>query len=77
MSQIQKFITTLLPRAWAAEIEATSRQWMAHCDACGHERSIWEMGGLRWKAVGSPRRLIRCPRCGKTGAHTIQRKSGL
>jgi hypothetical protein len=73
MSQFQKFITSLVPRSWAASMEAESRQWMARCEACGHERSIWDSGGIRWKAAGNPRRLMRCPQCGKTNLHTIQR----
>ncbi len=26
---------------------------MARCETCGDERSIWELGGIRWKAAGS------------------------
>lgn len=75
MNPIQKLITRLVPRAWTAGMEAESRQWIVRCDTCGHERSIWEMGGIRWKAVGNPRRWMRCPNCGKVGWHTAQRSS--
>jgi hypothetical protein len=74
MNRLQKFITSLVPRSWAADMEAESRQWMARCEVCGCESSIWEMGGIRWKAAGNPRRRMRCPQCGKTSLHTIQRQ---
>lgn len=64
MSRIQQFITRLVPRSWAASMEADSRAWMVGCPSCGFERSIWELGGIRWKATGSKRILARCPRCG-------------
>jgi ribosomal protein S27E len=38
----------------AAEMEAESRTWMVRCRKCGNERSVWEMGGLRYKARGRP-----------------------
>ena len=47
----------------AAEMEAESRTWMVRCRECGNERSIWDMGGLRYKARGRPWRLVRCTKC--------------
>jgi hypothetical protein len=75
MNALQKLFTLLVPRSWAADMEAESRRWVAHCDVCGHERSIWDLGGIRWKAVGNPRRWMRCPQCGKTSWHVVQRKT--
>ncbi len=74
MTFIQKLVTSLVPRAWAREMEAESRAWKMRCPNCNHERSIWEMGGIRWKAAGNPRRLMLCPSCGQTGWHTVQRQ---
>jgi hypothetical protein len=73
MSLVQTLVTTFLPRRWSASIEAESRQWMAHCP-CGHARSIWDLGGIRWKAAGHPRRLLNCPECGQNTWHTLTRE---
>ncbi|MBN1891066.1 MAG: hypothetical protein JW850_23925 [Thermoflexales bacterium] len=73
MTFIQRFFSAILPRAWADEMRAESLSWMARC-TCGFERSIWETGGIRWKASGTPRRRMNCPHCGQSTWHTIYRK---
>ncbi len=55
-------------------MEAESRSWMARCPHCCAEKSVWELGGIRWKAAGSPSTLLRCQACGKTAMHTITRR---
>ena len=74
MSSIQRFFTSLLPKKWAADMEAESRTWVVRCPSCGFERSIWDLGGIRWKAAGNPRRYLSCPQCGKAGWHTVERR---
>ena len=74
MSSIQKFFTSILPRSWAASMKAESRAWMARCPDCGTELSIWELGGIRWKAAGTPRRLMSCKPCGKSTWHQVYYK---
>ena len=73
MTSIQKFFTTILPRAWAEDMQAESERWMMRCE-CGFERSIWEWGGIRWKGRGEPRRLMRCSSCGKRTWHKLYQK---
>jgi hypothetical protein len=75
MTFIQRFFTAVLPRSWAEDMRAESLSWMLRC-TCGFERSIWDAGGIRWKAKGRPRRLLVCPQCGQRTWHTIDRKSG-
>ena len=75
MSRIQRFLVSVLPRKWAAAMEAESRAWLARCEACRHERSIWELGGIRWKAAGNPRRWLACPRCQRATWHQILRRA--
>jgi len=55
-------------------MEAESRAWMVRCP-CGFERSVWDMGGIRWKAAGKPRQYMLCQSCGKLSWHTIYRKN--
>ena len=73
MSFIQKLLISVLPEASAKSMEAESREWMHTCP-CGHARSAWDLGGIRWGAAGKPRRLLKCPSCGKWTWHVVSRK---
>ena len=65
MSLLQRMITSVVPRKWAQAMEADSRKWVMRCQ-CGVETSIWDMGGIRYRAAGSPWTRGRCATCGKT-----------
>lgn len=70
-SWLQRLLLSCLPRSWGESMEASTRLWMARCP-CGFERSLWELGGIRWKAAGGrPRTILRCPACGKHTWHAI------
>ena len=73
MSFIQWFFFLILPQRWAESMEAESRRWMLRCP-CGFERSWWDAGGIRWKAAGDDRRMMRCPQCGRLTWHTTHKK---
>lgn len=60
----------------AAAMEAESRTWMVRCPYCGFERSVWETGGVRYKASGTSRQLRRCPRCGRRSWHLLYQPQG-
>ncbi len=61
MSPFQKFFVRILPREWAESMEADSRLWMMRC-SCGSARSIWELGGIRWKSSQSlTYSFMKCP----------------
>lgn len=64
MGKLQELLATLLPDAWAASLESESRSWRMRCP-CGAETSIWDMGGVRWKGAGQPRRVGKCAACGR------------
>lgn len=74
MSSLQKFAVAVLPKKWAASMEAESRTWIVRCSSCGLERSFWEAGGIRWKAAGTERRYLYCPKCGRFHWHTVYRQ---
>ena len=74
MAGFRDMISKVMPKTWAAQAEAESRQWMIRCEACGYEQSVWDAGGMRWKAAGSPRIRRTCPGCHTTGWHTLVRK---
>ena len=54
------------PELFAA-MQRESRLWKALCPHCGADTPLWEMGGVRYKALGEPRKRMRCPSCGRTG----------
>ena len=74
MTGLQKFVVAILPKKWAASVEAESRSWIARCSSCGLERSIWNLGGIGWKAAGNPRRYLFCVKCGQGRWHTISKR---
>jgi hypothetical protein len=71
LSRFQQLISKIVPRSWASSMEAESRAWIVGCPACCFERSIWDLGGIRWKATGSKRILARCPNCGKVAWQNV------
>ena len=71
LSRSQKFFTRLLGPEAAAAAEAESRAWLVVCPHCGFERSVWETGGVRYRASGSSRVAMNCLRCGRTGWQKI------
>jgi len=66
-------IGALAAGSWLAEIKTESRSWHTRCPKCGHESNVWDMGGIRWKAAGSSRRLMRCTSCARLGMHRVYR----
>ena len=66
------FLRLLGPEG-AAAAEAESRAWLVTCPNCGFSRSVWEMGGIRYKAAGTARRLLSCPNCGQRGWHQVHK----
>ena len=74
-SSIQKFLIAILPKKLAADMEAESRSWMLRCSNCKYEQSVWEIGGVRWKAAGNPRIFRSCLNCGKTTWQMVYRKA--
>lgn len=70
MSFMQRFFLAIFPRSWGQSMEAESRAWKLHCP-CGHVRSIWDAGGIRWNAAGKPRRYMTCPACGERTWHIV------
>ena len=70
---LRTLILRFLPPARRAEAEADSRAWKDTCPSCGLKTSVWDLGGLRYKAAGRPRRGLRCRACGTFGLHPLTR----
>jgi len=70
MSFMQRMFKAILPQSWAASMEANSRSWMVRC-SCGFAKSVWDWGGIRWKATGHTVWYRTCPQCGQSSWHTL------
>ncbi len=64
MPVLRDLIVRMVPTTWADAMERESCRWMLSCP-CGFEASVWDLGGIRWKARGKKRVLLRCRSCGK------------
>ncbi|MBK7199531.1 MAG: phage terminase large subunit family protein [Anaerolineae bacterium] len=74
MTRIQRFLMAVLPKRWADAMRAESQAWQMRCNSCGATRSVWDAGGIRWKAAASRKQaLVYCPQCGERRSTTIER----
>lgn len=49
----------------AEAMERESRAWKIRCCTCGAEKSIWDAGGIRYKAASKGKFILaRCANCG-------------
>ena len=71
---LRDLILWLMPAPMKSDAEAESRKWVATCPRCQAESSVWDMGGMRYKAYGTKIALMRCPKCGKASPMQIHRK---
>ncbi len=74
MASEHRFLGFILPKKWFEAVKAGTRQWLIECP-CGFKRDLWDVGGVRYKAVGEPRSYSACAECGKGTWHKIRRKS--
>ena len=73
-SRMQRLVMWLMGGR-ADEIERQSREWFVICPSCGHERTYWDIGGVRYKARSKGKRTgLRCPSCGKRGMHAVEHR---
>jgi phage FluMu protein Com len=71
---LRNLILRFMPPAMKADAEAESRKWVATCPRCQSVNSVWDIGGIRYKAAGRPIKLVRCPNCGKISPHQFSKK---
>jgi hypothetical protein len=74
MSVIQRLFMAVLPQKWAQGLKRESQAWRIRCCDCGLSRSVWDAGGIRWKAnsVGK-RTIVRCSQCSGVRTAEIER----
>jgi hypothetical protein len=70
LSLMQKIIKFFSSNAKFEEMMKESKQWKFKC-SCGQVSSIWDIGGIRYKAGGDSTKAIRCPYCKKIGMQKL------
>ncbi len=74
MSIWHRLFGSLFSETRMRDMEAESRNWMVKCP-CGFERSIWELGGVRYRARSRGKKMLgRCPQCGRIRWHSVYKK---
>lgn len=67
---VQRLVRSL-PGRWGSDMEAESRKWIVTCGGCKSGKSLWEHGGVRWKAAGKPSVRLECASCGRITWHSL------
>jgi hypothetical protein len=75
LSRVQKFVRFFSSASKFEKIKAESMQWRFKC-TCSKETSIWEIGGIRYKASGDTRVGLRCPACGVLAMQRLYKVEG-
>lgn len=70
---LRGFAMTFMPDGMKKKVEADSRSWIGLCRKCGAANSIWDVGGIRYKAAGRKRARVKCPKCGEVSFHTFEK----
>jgi len=70
----QRVSKSFLSERTFEDMKKESSSWKVQCPNCKYERSVWEMGGIRWKAAGNPKVLRICPNCDQQGWHLVYQK---
>lgn len=73
LSRTQRLFRRLVDAPTFAAMEAHSRYWFARCRTCDHRRSIWDLGGIRYKASGTSLTRLHCPQCNAARMHRLEK----
>ena len=67
MNRLQKIILSLFSPQKITEIQDESQRWHMICPRCGWKISVWDAGGIRWKATSYRKKTRgRCGGCGQS-----------
>jgi len=69
----QRLLKKISSRRVFEAIKTGTQKWCIECP-CGYTRDFWEVGGIRFKAVGEPRQYFLCPECKKGRWHKLRKK---
>lgn len=69
-------IVNRLPATWVEALRVESEKWLIKCLVCGYTISVWEIGGIRYKAISRGKfTLRRCPTCGRIRIMSVIKKA--
>lgn len=71
LSRSQKVVKFFVSKSKFEAMAKESMQWVFKCDACKSKTSIWDLGGIRYKASGSPKMELKCINCGKSAMQAV------
>ena len=75
LSRIQKISKFFASKKKFEDMKHESQLWGFNCKSCDKRVSIWEIGGVRYKAKGTPSTRIRCPHCETIEMQKITKQS--
>jgi hypothetical protein len=71
---IQKLVVDILPKRWSEAIQTESQSWLLRCSICGITRSVWEAGGIRFRAASIGKSTtVWCAQCGQLRMMAVKR----
>jgi len=73
LSFFQKIAKMVFSQSTFEKMKEESQKYRFTCSSCRQQSSIWDIGGIRYKASGKPRTGIRCPHCKKFGLQKIEK----
>lgn len=73
LSIVQEIFRWFSSKDTFEKAKAESQSWYFKCE-CGNKFTVWEIGGIRYKAKGNPVRLGKCNKCGKTAVRMLLKK---
>ena len=73
-SFVQAVAKRILPIRLFQKIESESKSFVYKCQTCGCERSVWDMGGIRYGARPA-QKLATCTNCKNVGFADVRKTS--
>ena len=71
-SFVQAIAKRILPTRLFKRIESQSKNFIYKCENCERERSVWDMGGIRYGALPA-RKLVVCTECKNVGFADVRK----
>jgi|AntRauTorckE6833_2_1112554.scaffolds.fasta_scaffold31464_2 RNase P subunit RPR2 len=73
---LRKILQKILSDNQFQKIKESSKKWFSVCNKCGYSISVWDSGGIRFKAASKGKRVLgSCPDCKKIRIFKIVKKS--
>ncbi len=63
LSRWQKIMKFFSSQKRFDAIEKESKEWGFECPKCDEFTSVWELGGVRYRANDTPKMRVKCPKC--------------